>query len=82
MNDMDYEDDSDAMMDEDSADEYSVLQEAGFSEDQADAIVSAIRLCQSKGESSESEPPPSGKKGKTGSDALALLIGMGPKKGK
>lgn len=82
MNEMDYEDDS--MMDEDSADEYSVLQEAGFSEDQADAIVSAIRLCQSKGESSESEPPPSGKEGKAGSDALALLIGMGPgkKKGK
>jgi hypothetical protein len=80
MNDMDYEDDSDAMMDEDSADEYGVLTEAGFSEDQADAIVSAIRLCQSKGESSE--PEPSSKKGKAGSDALALLIGMGPKKGK
>ncbi len=74
---MNFEDDEDLEMeDESEADEYSVLTEAGFSEDQADAIVAAIRACVSK--DSESEGPAS----KPGSDALALLIGPEPKKSK
>jgi hypothetical protein len=70
-----FEDDDDSDM-EAAADEYSILTEAGFSEDQADAIVAAIRACQSK----DTEEAPEAKKD-VGSDALALLIGTAkPKK--
>ncbi len=76
----DFEDDEDlAMEEEDSADEYSILTEAGFSPDKADAIVAAIRACMGKGEDEEA---PMSEKGEPGDDALALLIGAGPKKKK
>ena len=76
----DFEDDEDlAMEEEDSADEYSILTEAGFSPDKADAIVAAIRACMGKGEDEEA---PMSEEGEPGDDALALLIGAGPKKKK
>ncbi len=75
----DYEDDEDLEMEgEDSADEYSILTEAGFSPDKADAIVAAIRACMGKGD----DEAPMSEKGEAGEDALALLIGAGPKKSK
>lgn len=73
----DFEDDEDLEMEEeDSADEYSILTEAGFSPDKADAIVAAIRACMGK----DDDEAPMSEKGEPGDDALALLIGAGPKK--
>lgn len=66
----DYEDEDMGMEEEEDTSPEAVLVEAGFTEDQADAIVAAVRLCKS----SSGEAPEEGKK-KAGSGALALLLG-------
>lgn len=57
----------------------SVLASAGFSDEQAAALVEAMRMCMDETEAASAAPAPKGK-GKGGVD-MALVF-AGPKKGK